>query len=117
MNHFPFALYDAFSENAFGGSQAAVISDAKSIHIGQRQQIAREIGMPATVFIDEIGCDWVMAQFMSTVMELPMCGHGTICLMTYLLDSEFIRLDNEETRTIELRLPTGFGGGYFEPTP
>ena len=107
MNHFPFALYDAFSEDAFGGSQAAVISDTKTIGLEQRQRVAREIGMPATVFIDEVGNDWVTVQFMSTVMELPMCGHGTICLMTYLLDSEFIRLHSEESRTIELRLPNG----------
>ena len=25
---------------------------------------------------------------MSTVMELPMCGHGTLCLLTHMLESE-----------------------------
>ncbi len=107
MNHLPFALYDAFSEHVFGGSQAAIVSDAGTIGIGQRQRIAREFGMPATVFIDDFGHDWVTAQFMSTVMELPMCGHGTICLMTHMLESEFINLDSHESRVIELRLPTG----------
>jgi PhzF family phenazine biosynthesis protein len=86
MRCFPFALYDAFSATAFGGSQAAVLIDAKSINTAERQQIAREIGMPATAFVDSLDEDWIEVQFMSTVMELPMCGHGTICLLTHMLE-------------------------------
>ncbi len=105
MNVFPFALYDAFSATAFGGSQAAVITDARTIDAAQRQRVACEIGMPATAFVDDFGADWITVQFMSTVMELPMCGHGTICLLTHMLESNFISLDNQATRQIELRLP------------
>ncbi|MDH3635942.1 MAG: PhzF family phenazine biosynthesis protein [Gammaproteobacteria bacterium] len=105
MKAFPFALYDAFSATVFGGSQAAVITDAKTIKSAERQRIAREIGMPATAFVDDYGDDWIQVQFMSTVMELPMCGHGTICLLTHLLESERIRLDQQLTREVELRLP------------
>ena len=95
------ALYDAFSATAFGGSQAAIISDAANIPFAQRQRIAREIGMPATAFIDACGDNWVRAQFLSTVMELPMCGHGTLCLATHLTESgHFTHLDE-----IELQLP------------
>jgi predicted PhzF superfamily epimerase YddE/YHI9 len=54
MKSFPFALYDAFSDTAFGGSQAAVICDASAIDADQRGKIAREIGMPATAFVDAI---------------------------------------------------------------
>lgn len=105
MKAFPFALYDAFSSCAFGGSQAAVVTDASSIDQRQRQKIAREIGMPATAFVDQIGADWVRAQFMSTVMELPMCGHGTICLFTRLLESGLLALSENGESTVQLRLP------------
>ena len=105
MRTFPFALYDAFSETVFGGSQAAVINNAKFIKTAERQRIAREIGMPATAFVDDYGEDWIKVQFMSTVMELPMCGHGTICLLTHLLEAGCIRLDQQPTRQVELRLP------------
>ena len=94
-------LYDAFSEVPFGGSQAAIITDAGSIEPAQRQRIAREIGMPATAFVDAYGADWIKLQFMSTVMELPMCGHGTVCLLTHMLESGLITAD----RDVELRLP------------
>lgn len=103
MQSFPFALYDAFSEVPFGGSQAAVITQAAAIDRSQRRQIAREIGMPATAFVDEFGDAWITVQFISAVMELPMCGHGTLCLLTHMLASGLITL--EQPRELELRLP------------
>ncbi len=95
------ALYDAFTEVAFGGSQAAIITDAAGIEAQQRQRIAREIGMPATAFVEAYGADWIKLQFLSTVMELPMCGHGTLCLITHMLESGLIASATD----IELRLP------------
>ena len=102
-NYASLALYDAFTDRPFGGSQAAILRDAAGISRTRRTEIAREIGMPACAFVDALGDDWIEAQFLSTVMELPMCGHGTICLLTYLLDSGMIGL--EAPRELELRLP------------
>jgi PhzF family phenazine biosynthesis protein len=104
MNSFPFALYDAFSDIAFGGSQAAIITHAADINPAQRQRIAREIGMPATAFVDDHGEDWIKVQFMSAVRELPMCGHGTICLLTHMLEMELLKI-NRPGCEVELRLP------------
>jgi len=101
MKAFPFAAYDAFSPTAFGGSQAAIVTDAGAIDRAQRQRIAREIGMPATAFVDDFGEDWIKVQFMSTVMELPMCGHGTLCLLTHMLETGMMQACGE----VELRLP------------
>jgi trans-2,3-dihydro-3-hydroxyanthranilate isomerase len=104
MNSFPFALYDAFSDTAFGGSQAAIITRAADINPTQRQRIARELGMPATAFVDDHGEDWIKVQFMSAVMELPMCGHGTICLLTHMLETELLKITRPGCE-VELRLP------------
>jgi PhzF family phenazine biosynthesis protein len=101
MKSYSLALYDAFSASAFGGSQAAVILDAAAIDAPTRQRIAREIGMPATAFVDALGKDWVQAQFISTVQELPMCGHGTLCLLTHLVESGLMQAQAD----IQLRLP------------
>jgi len=105
MSAFPFALYDAFTASAFGGSQAAVITDAAAIDSATRQRIARETGMPATAFVDDFDNDWIVVQFMSTVMELPMCGHGTLCLLTHMLKLGLITLDENAPREVTLRLP------------
>ena len=101
MRTYSLTLYVAFSEVAFDGSQTAVINDAAGIERQQRQRIAREIGLPACAFVDDHGENWIKVQFMSTVMELPMCGHGTVCLLTHMLETGFI----QSGRNIELRLP------------
>ena len=100
-----FALYDAFSEQPFGGSQAAIIADARAITAEQRPKIARELGMPATAFVDAIDGDTISVQFLSTVMELPMCGHGTVCLFTHLVEAGLISLRQNELKVCELHLP------------
>ena len=105
MSTASFALYDAFSDRVFGGSQAAVIEDAAAIDRDTRRAIARELGYPATAFVDACGENWIEAQFISTVMELPMCGHGTLCLVTHLIENDVIRLDGLGSNKLQLRLP------------
>ncbi len=106
MTGTPFALYNAFSETGFGGSPAGIIPQAATIDFDSRRHIAREIGAPATSFVSQSNTDQVDVQFFSTVTELPMCGHGTVCLMTRLVDLGILQLNNSETCEVELRLPS-----------
>ena len=99
------ALYDAFTEVPFGGSQAAVIADASGIALELRPRLARELGLPATAFVDAIDEESVSLQFFSTVMELPMCGHGTVCLMTHLAEQGLVSVAEGEQQAMSLRLP------------
>ena len=110
MRKVPFALYDAFSDLPFGGSQAAIVTDAAELDTATRRNIARELGMPATVFVDGYGHGWVSAQFMSAVMELPMCGHGTVCLLTRLVEPGYMTWNREGAYAVDLRLPVGRAG-------
>lgn len=98
-----FALYDAFSDRLFGGSQACIIRDAASVPSDLRPRIAREFGLPATCFLDAVEPGAVRAQFFSTVMEQPMCGHGTVCLIADCLDRGLFC----DAEAVELRLPAG----------
>ena len=106
MTRFAFTQYDAFSDRAFGGSQAAVVSNADDFTAELREKIARELGLPATAFVSAVSGNTVRARFLSTVMELPMCGHGTICLMTRLVETGELVLDSG-CNSIELVLPSG----------
>ncbi len=112
MVKFPLALFDAFSETSFGGSVAAVIDHAEELSSENMQRIAKEIGAPATGFItaigtDAIGTDMVDVRFFSTMTEYPMCGHGTIGLMTWLMERGIFRPENGKAKTIVLRTPAG----------
>ena len=107
MTTFSVAMYDAFTAVPYCGSQAAVVLDAGQIAPDMRARIAREIGAPATSFVDHVDDRRVKVQFFSTVMELPMCGHGTICLVKRLVDAGLLPLDGARWHTAVLDLPKG----------
>ena len=103
----PFALYDAFTEVPYSGSQAAVVLHSSGISQKKRATIAREIGVPATAFVEEVRAQRVTVQFYSTVMELPMCGHGTVCLITRLVEMGLLSVPTEIWQSAVLDLPNG----------
>jgi PhzF family phenazine biosynthesis protein len=107
MTTAPFALYDSFSGAVLGGSQAGVLSDAAGLDRELRIRIAKEIGAPATCFVDWCDGCRVKAQFFSTVMEQPMCGHGTIALMTRLIEEGTLAWRNGDMLDVGLVLPKG----------
>lgn len=107
MTVLPFALYDAFTSSPLAGSQAAIVRDARGIGDELRRKIACEFGAPATCFVESCADGIVTAQFRSTVAELPMCGHGTLCLMTSLVESGELRLAEDRILSVILRLPKG----------
>ncbi len=118
----PFALYDAFSETAFGGSQAGIVSDAGWLNAETRQKIAKEIGVPATGFVTAHNENSISARFHSTVTEYPMCGHGTIGLMTRMVELGLLNWKGNDRINVELCLPTAttsveiFRGDNGQPT-
>jgi len=105
MTSVPFALYDAFSEAAFGGSQAGIVSDAADLDARTRQQIASEIGAPATAFITAQSERSVSVRFHSPLTEYTMCGHGTICLMTRMIEQGVLAWDGKDRIEVDLCLP------------
>ena len=104
MTAVPFAMYDAFTDRAFGGSQAAIVSDAAWIDRDTRLRIAREFGFPATCFVTDYSNDSVTVRFQSVEKEYPMCGHGTICLMTCMIDMGVIDWHDRERIDLQLRV-------------
>ncbi len=102
----PFALYDAFTDSSFGGSQAGIVSNAQSLDSQYRQKIAQEIGVPATAFVSAYDAHSIDVQFYSTVGELPMCGHGTICLITRMVELDVLSMEPGEGLVVDLILPT-----------
>ncbi len=102
----PFALYNAFSDVTFGGSQAAIVSDVNWLDADTRQKIATEIGVPATGFITACDGKSVSVHFHSTLTEYPMCGHGTICLMSRLVEQDIFKWHGQNRIDVNLCMPT-----------
>ena len=106
MQQVSFSLYDAFSENQFGGSQGAIVYDAANFSPELRLQIARELGFPATCFVESYTGNSATVRFQSTIREYSMCGHGTICLMSSLLDIDALEWDGTGSFGVDLHLPS-----------
>jgi trans-2,3-dihydro-3-hydroxyanthranilate isomerase len=108
MKTLPYTVYGAFTGVAFGGSPAACVLEAGELNDLQRHQIARELGIPATAFVENIDGYNIQLRFRSPTTEYPMCGHGTICLISHLIDKGLINPtnDNETEFEVTLKLPT-----------
>ena len=104
MKTLPFSFYDAFTDNVFGGSQAAIVSDAAWIDSDTRQKIACELGLPATCFIHDYSNNSVTVRFHSNEKEYPMCGHGTICLMTRMIEMGLLSWQGRERIDVQLHV-------------
>lgn len=102
MNPYQFDLYNAFTENAFGGSPAGIIYDGAELSTEQMQRIAREVGAPATCFVIRVEKHDVHVRFFSTAKEYPMCGHGTLGLMTGLVERGHLEVSLGQTKKFDL---------------
>ncbi|MEE2957578.1 MAG: PhzF family phenazine biosynthesis isomerase [Actinomycetota bacterium] len=99
-------LYDAFSEVSGGGSVAGVVGTATGFSVERMQQVAAEVGAPATCFVTGMDSGVVDVRFFSTLTEYPMCGHGTIAVFTWLVEEGWLAAGPEAVPWT-LRTPGG----------
>ena len=65
MPRLPLASWDCFTDRAFGGSVAMMVSDAAGLDEPTMRRIAREFAVPATCFIQGVAGAEVRARFFS----------------------------------------------------
>lgn len=75
-----FAVYDVFTDKAFGGNQLAIILDATKVPEEQLQRIAREFNFSETTFVypPEDPAHTARVRIFTPTMEIPFAGHPTI---------------------------------------
>ncbi|SVD18367.1 uncharacterized protein METZ01_LOCUS371221, partial [marine metagenome] len=105
MPRYRFELFDSFSEQPFGGSPAGVIYGAADLAVSEMQKIAKEIGAPATCFVLNVDKQDAYVRFFSTSTEYPMCGHGTLALMTSLVERGMLKVEKGKGVTAILHTP------------
>ena len=103
----PFSLYDAFPAGPFGGATAGIVSDAAGLSAATMQRIAREVGAPATAFVYQVAGDLIDVRFFSTLTEYGMCGHGTVALVTHLVETGQLVLNDNCATVVTLRTAGG----------
>ena len=85
-----FAQVDAFTTTPFGGNPAAVCLLPGPAAPAWMAAVAREMSLPATVFVhtspDGFGIRWFTA-----TTELQLCGHGTLAAAHVLYETGWLR--------------------------
>ena len=102
MRTIPFAVYDSFTDKAFGGSQVGIVSEAAGMNSNTRSLIAKELGFPATCFVFDYDDSSITARFHSTEQEYCMCGHGTVALMTRMIEMGILDWREREKINVDL---------------
>ncbi len=103
----PVVLYLAFSEVDSGGSPAGVAVDASELDAETMQQMAAEVGAPATCFVTGFADGVIDVRFFSTTTEYGMCGHGTVGLVTSLVEQEVVVPGADGRVDLVVRSPGG----------
>ena len=75
-----YAVYDVFTDQAFGGNPLAVVFDAEGLTGEQMQIIAREFGLSETTFVlpPEDPAHDAKVRIFTPVLEMQFAGHPTI---------------------------------------
>lgn len=69
---------DAFTDVAFGGNPAGVVTSAEGLDEGQMQKIAREMNLSETAFVTPSDKADFRIRFFTPNSEVDLCGHATI---------------------------------------
>lgn len=78
MQKIPIYHVDAFTDKAFGGNPAAVVTNAQSLNHDAMQKIAQEMNLSETAFVlDSSKADFQLKWF-TPKREVLFCGHATV---------------------------------------
>ena len=82
-------IVDSFTNTAFKGNPACVCVVASPLNDEQMLQIAQELNLSETAFIQPLGSDGTFAiRYFSPKMEIPLCGHATLASAKVLFTTQ-----------------------------
>lgn len=98
---------DSFTQCRFGGNPAAIIPEASAIPQMYYPQIANEINLAQTAFVDEIEKDMYYIEFYTPNREINFSGHATIAAFYVLGRMGFIRPIENGKKIVHAKLKNG----------
>lgn len=94
----------AFTRNGLGGNKAGVVLKAESLSDQEKQNIAYQIGLSETAFIQTSNKATFKVDFYTPKRKIPFCGHATIAVWSDLFKKGIIKspgiYDQELTSTV-----------------
>lgn len=88
-------LVSAFTDGPFKGNSTGVIIDKGDLSPQEKQNIAKDIKQPVSVFIKRLDTGVYNTEFYTPEKEIQLCGHATMATFYALAENEYI-LPQEE---------------------
>ncbi len=82
---------DAFTNEAFGGNPAGVVTNSKGISSEQMQKIANEMNLSETAFVRQLDDCYFKIRYFTPLCEVDLCGHATIAAVHTLANKGYIK--------------------------
>jgi trans-2,3-dihydro-3-hydroxyanthranilate isomerase len=99
---YDFVIADIFTDQAFGGNQLAVITDARGLSGEQMQRLAREFNFSESTFVlppSREGADFSLRIF-TPHAELKFAGHPTVGTAAVLASQGILKLAGESGKVV-----------------
>ena len=98
MTELNYFLLDVFTERPFGGNPLAVFPDGEHLPPELMQQIASELNLSETTFIQSARSDGndCTVRIFTPKRELPMAGHPTIGTAYAILKNKLLQAKNDD---------------------
>ncbi|MBL8096099.1 MAG: PhzF family phenazine biosynthesis protein [Anaerolineales bacterium] len=89
QRRYAFAQLDVFTDQAFGGNQLAVFTDARGLSAEEMQTLTREMNFSESTFVlpAETPDTAARVRIFTPAMEMPMAGHPTVGTAWWLAQS------------------------------
>lgn len=82
---------DTFTQCRFGGNPVAVVLDSEEIPPMYFPQIANEIGLTQTVFVEDLGDENYFLRFFTPTKQIEFSAHATLAAFYVLIKDGYIR--------------------------
>jgi len=93
MRNLKYHLIDVFTDQPFGGNPLAVFPNADGLRQGEMQQIAKELNLSETTFIQKATSDAAdcAVRIFTPKCEIPMAGHPTVGTAFVVLEKKLLK--------------------------
>ncbi len=111
MKTYKIKQVDAFTDRAFTGNPAAVITEADGLSDDEMQAIAREMNLSETAFVfKSTDSDHdLLLRWKTPQTEVDLCGHATIAAIHAIYEEKLYGLNGENQSIFSLNVKTRSG--------
>lgn len=108
-------VMSAFSKDNKGGNKAGVVLNRLELTIGQKMEIAKEMGYSETAFVTDSDVADYKIEYFTPIDEVPLCGHATIATFALLYHLKMLKKEDYtiETKAGILRMKISKDGMIF----